>query len=116
MRAKALPRPSRVHVLSSAEGSPERCPAKYACEDHRQTVRAEPGDYDPLPCAFLKADCVTGLRKKLIVVTDQKILDLAKRGHADLGERETYDLKHDIENGRGTVWLNLTADQYRRLK
>ena len=66
--------------------------------------------------AFLEADCRTSLRRKLVFATEDKIFDLAKRGGAELTSEARSMLEHGINIGRGGVWLNLTATQYRRLK
>ena len=66
--------------------------------------------------SFLEADCRTSLKRKLVFSEPDKILEMARRGGADLTSAARCDLEHGISIGRGGVWLNLTAEQYRALK
>jgi hypothetical protein len=66
--------------------------------------------------AFLEAVCKTSLRRKLSFAIPEKILDMARRGGAELTSATRCDLETAIRTGRGGVWLNLTPDQYARLK
>ena len=67
-------------------------------------------------CQFLEADLKTPLPKKLALVSQDKLYEMAQRGGAvmDLEAREA--IRHAIEIGRGGVWLNLTDEQYNRLR
>jgi hypothetical protein len=67
-------------------------------------------------CSFLEEDLKTALPKKLAVATQEKILELAERGGASLSAEEHRAMRHAFETGRGGVWLNLTEEQYRKLK
>ena len=66
--------------------------------------------------SFLEADCKTVLRRKLAFAQPEKIFDLAKRGGAEFGECVRIDLQRGMEKGRGGIWLDLTIEQYRKLK
>ena len=65
--------------------------------------------------SFLEADCKTSLPRKLGFSTPERIFHLAERGGAEFGECVRADMQRGIETGRGTIWLNLAADQYRKL-
>lgn len=67
-------------------------------------------------CHFLEEDLKTPLPKKLALANPDKIFELARRGGADLTTETQQALHHALEIGRGGVWLNLTDEQYRRLK
>lgn len=67
-------------------------------------------------CQFLEEDCKTPLPKRLNFKDPQKILELAERGGAILNLEGRQAIDHAIRNGRGGVWLELTTDQYLKLK
>ena len=67
-------------------------------------------------CQFLEADVRTPLRKKLIFQDPQKIVEMAKKGGADFMSEDRQALEYGINLGRGSLWLNLTEEQYRKLK
>jgi hypothetical protein len=48
--------------------------------------------------------------------SEQKIVELAERGKADLSLESSAALQHGIDIGRGGVWLELRDEQYRCLK
>ena len=64
---------------------------------------------------FLKEDAKTPLRKKLTFADPSKIIEMAKRGHANLNLESRAMLDHGIENGRGGFFMELTDEQYKRL-
>src|SRR5690242_12737839 len=66
--------------------------------------------------SFLEADCKTILNRKLVFSIPDKIFEMARRGGADLTSAGRCDLENGISIGRGGVWLNLSADQYHKLK
>ena len=65
---------------------------------------------------FLESDLQTSLRKKLTFASEKKIIELAERGGADLNLEARAALEHGISIGRGGVWLDLTQEQYDRLR
>jgi hypothetical protein len=67
-------------------------------------------------CQFLEEDLKTPLPKKLAFLSQDMIFTLAKRGGAALGLEAEQAIRHGINIGRGGVWLNLTEEQYARLK
>ena len=65
--------------------------------------------------AFLEADCQTSLPVKLTFQSAEKIRIMQQRfGSSLLEDRQALD--HGLSIGRGSVWLNLNAEQYERLK
>jgi hypothetical protein len=67
-------------------------------------------------CQFLEEDLKTALPKKLAFLSQDMILQLARRGGAVLNLEAEQAIRHGIDTGRGGVWLNLNEDQYRKLK
>jgi len=67
-------------------------------------------------CQFLEQDLKTPLPRKLALASQGKLLKLAERGGATLDLESREAIRHAIEIGRGGVWLNLTDEQYKRLK
>ena len=66
-------------------------------------------------CQFLEQDLKTSARKPLLS-SPEKILDLARRGGADMKLEDIQAIEYAIATGRGSLWLNLTEEQYRKLK
>ena len=64
---------------------------------------------------FLESDLKTSLRKHLTFASEQKIVELAERGNAELNLESRAAIQHGIEIGRGGFYLNLTVEQYRQL-
>jgi len=67
-------------------------------------------------CQFLEEDLKTALPKKLAFLSQDMLLELARRGGAVLNLEAEQAIRHGIDIGRGGVWLNLNEDQYRKLK
>jgi len=67
-------------------------------------------------CQFLEKDLKTPLPRKFNFMDEQKIIELAERGGCkmDLAGRQAID--YAIRMGRGGVWLELTEEQYQKLK
>jgi hypothetical protein len=67
-------------------------------------------------CSFMEPDLKTHLKKKLAFRDPEKIRTIVERvgNFADLQERQALD--YAIQIGRGGVWLELTTEQYLRLK
>jgi hypothetical protein len=66
--------------------------------------------------AFLEPNLQTSLRKKLTFASEKKIIELAERGGADMNLESRAALEHGISIGRGGFYLNLTDEQYGKLK
>ena len=67
-------------------------------------------------CQFLEEDLKTPLPCKLSLDDPAKIIELARRGGAPMKLEDKQAIEYGIENGRGSVWLNLTPEQYQKLK
>ena len=67
-------------------------------------------------CQFLEQDLKTPLPRKLHFAPPDKVIELVERGGglSNLESRQALD--QAIENGRGGVFLSLTAEQYAKLK
>jgi hypothetical protein len=67
-------------------------------------------------CQFLEEDLKTPLPKKMTLEDPAKLFEIAERG----GYKLTLENKQSIENaiamGRGSIWLDLTEEQYAKLK
>jgi hypothetical protein len=66
--------------------------------------------------SFLDDDLKTALPRQLNFKEDRKIVDMAERGGAKLILEDRQSLEHGLLAGRGAVWLNLTPEQYRKLR
>lgn len=67
-------------------------------------------------CQFLEADLATPLHKRLHFTSSDKIIELVQRGDGIADQEGRLMLNQAIETGRGGVFLNLTQEQYSRLK
>lgn len=65
--------------------------------------------------SFLESDLRTSLRKHLTFASEQKIIELAQRGNANLNLESRAAIRHGISTGRGGFYLNLSEEQYRKL-
>jgi hypothetical protein len=62
------------------------------------------------------ADLTTPLPKRLHFASSDKIIELVQRGDGIADQEGRLMLNQAIERGRGGVFLNLTQEQYSRLK
>lgn len=67
-------------------------------------------------CQFLEEDAKTPLPKTLTFASQDKVIELARRGGAFTELESRQSLNYALEIGRGGLWLNLTDEQYQRLK
>ncbi len=67
-------------------------------------------------CQFLEQDLKTPLPRKLVFQSPDKVVELTMRGGADTALASRQGIEYGIRMGRGSVWLNLTGEQYRRLR
>jgi hypothetical protein len=65
---------------------------------------------------FLEQDCRTPLPRKFTFRDPEKIRELARRGEAVGTADAREELEREIQNGRGSVYLRLTPEQYRKLR
>jgi hypothetical protein len=66
--------------------------------------------------SFLEPDLKTALPRKFIFQDSAKVVEMAMRGGADRTSADKQAIEYAITNGRGSVWLNLTAEQYATLR
>ncbi|ADW69054.1 hypothetical protein AciX9_2009 [Granulicella tundricola MP5ACTX9] len=67
-------------------------------------------------CQFLEEDLKTPLRRRLTFQDPSKIEEMAEKGGAVRTSEGTQIMEYALKQGRGSVWLNLTEEQYRKLK
>lgn len=67
-------------------------------------------------CQFLEQDLKTSLPVSLNLVRREKLFDIAARGGYRLNLEGRQAMQRAIDMGRGGIWLELTGDQYRKLK
>jgi hypothetical protein len=72
--------------------------------------------YEGWYCQFLEAELKTSLPKKLTIRSQQKLLQMAERGMPNMTNEERQRMQHDIANRRGGIWLDLSEEQYLKLK
>jgi len=67
-------------------------------------------------CQFLEMDLKTSLSRKLTFATVDKVRGMVSRVGVlkDLADKQGFE--HGIQIGRGGVYLDLTAEQYAKLK
>lgn len=67
-------------------------------------------------CQFLEEDLKTPLPCKITVADPAKLIEMAEHGGYRLNLEGRQALDNAIENGRGGIWLELTEEQYGKLK
>ncbi|MFZ0272365.1 MAG: hypothetical protein WB524_11700 [Acidobacteriaceae bacterium] len=67
-------------------------------------------------CQFLEEDLKTPLPRGLNLVSQDRLFEIAERGGYKLNLEGRQALQQGIEKGRGGIWLELSDDQYRKLK
>ena len=67
-------------------------------------------------CHFLEADLETPLPRKVTVRDQKKLFEMAERSGVHLNPAGLYSIQKAIEEGRGGIWLELTEEQYAKLK
>ncbi len=65
---------------------------------------------------FLEADLKSPLPRRLTFRDAAKIRELFDRFAAERKLEDRQALEYALENGRGSIWLNLTEEQYAKLK
>lgn len=66
-------------------------------------------------CQFLEEDLKTPLPRKVVLPDSAKLVELAQRGGYVLNLENHQALENAIAMGRGSLWLELTPDQYAKL-
>ncbi len=67
-------------------------------------------------CQFLEEDLKTSLPRKVRLDDPAKIIEMAEKGGAAMRLEDRQALEYGIAQGRGSVWLSLTPEQYQKLK
>jgi hypothetical protein len=67
-------------------------------------------------CQFLEEDLKTSLPRKVILCSQEKVREMARRGGAAMSLDVLQALDHGIEIGRGGIWLELSDEQYQKLR
>ena len=67
-------------------------------------------------CQFLEADLKTVLPRKVTVRDQKKLFEMAERGGFHLSAAGRYSIQKAIDEGRGGIWLELSGEQYAKLK
>jgi hypothetical protein len=67
-------------------------------------------------CQFLEADLKTPLPRKFSSTDVEKVREIVRRGNGLPNLEAGTALEHGITMGRGGVWLNLTDEQYQKLR
>lgn len=67
-------------------------------------------------CQFLEQDLKTSLPRKLNLVRQERLFEIAERSGYRLNLEGRQAMQRAIDMGRGGIWPELTEDQYRKLK
>jgi hypothetical protein len=67
-------------------------------------------------CQFLEMDMQTSLTCKLNFATEDKVVELIRRSGGLKDSAAKQAVEHAISNGRGGVYLDLTEEQYQKLR
>ena len=67
-------------------------------------------------CQFLEEDLKTPLPRTIALREPARLFELAERGGYRMNLEGRQAMEHAIENGRGGIWLELSEEQYAKLK
>jgi hypothetical protein len=67
-------------------------------------------------CQFLEPDLKTQLPRKVTVRDQKKLFEMAKRGGFQLNPAGRHVIQKAIDDGQGGIWLELSEEQYAKLK
>ncbi|MGF7181444.1 hypothetical protein HDF11_002962 [Tunturiibacter psychrotolerans] len=67
-------------------------------------------------CQFLEPDLKTSLPRKLTFKEPDKKREMFERFSIEKGQVDSQALEFGINQGRGSIYLSLTRDQYLKLK
>jgi hypothetical protein len=67
-------------------------------------------------CQFLEPDLKTSLPRTLKFAGPEKVREIYDRFGTDKKLEDRSALEYGISQGRGSVWLSLTPEQYIKLK
>ena len=105
------------NILPEPDRPGERlCPR---CEDQRKPRRRVYVHFilsNSWYCQFLEPDLKTSAGKRLTFATPEKVRLLHERFGCDKKLEDKQALEYAIQQGRGSIWIELTEEQYRKLK
>jgi hypothetical protein len=58
----------------------------------------------------------TALPRRLTLKDSQKLFHIAERGGVNMSPGVKFKIQRAIDDGRGGIWLELTDEQYAKLK
>jgi hypothetical protein len=67
-------------------------------------------------CQFLEEDGKTSLPRTVVLSDERKVFELVKRGGFTLDISGRRELNEGFRKKRGGVWLELTPEQYAKLR
>ena len=67
-------------------------------------------------CQFLEEDQQTLLPSTVVLSDGRKLFELVRRGGFTLNISGRQEIEDAIRKGRGGVWLDLTLEQYMKLR
>lgn len=67
-------------------------------------------------CEFLEKDLKTSAGRRLTFASAAKVRELYDRFGCDKKLEDRQALEYGIENGKGSIWIELTENQYQKLK
>ena len=67
-------------------------------------------------CQFLEEDLKTSLPRKVVLGSQENVREMARRGGAAMSLDVLQALDHGIEIGRGGIWLEISDEQYQKLR
>jgi hypothetical protein len=67
-------------------------------------------------CQFLEPDLKTPIHRKLTFSSSDRVREMHERFGADRKLEDKAALEYAINTGRGSIWLNLTDEQYQKLR
>ena len=67
-------------------------------------------------CQFLEEDLKTALPHTVSFTDEAKLFEMAERGGYALNLEGRQAIEHAIQNGRGGIWLQLSSEQYEKLR
>jgi hypothetical protein len=67
-------------------------------------------------CQFLEEDLKTPLPHRISFAHEAKLFEMAERGGYPLNLEGRQAIEHAIQNGRGGIWLDLSREQYEKLR
>ena len=67
-------------------------------------------------CQFLEPDLKTALRCRLTSRDAAKVREMFDRFAAERKLEDRQAFEYALENGRGSIWLNLSEEQYAKLQ